>query len=70
MLGAGVEFAFTNNISGKVEYNYMDFGKRSVQFDTSAFTLTPFEMSLRQSMHLVKVGLNYHFSEPAVIAKY
>jgi len=22
MLGAGVEFAFTNNISGKVEYNY------------------------------------------------
>ena len=30
MLGAGVEFAFTNSISGKLEYNYMDFGTRVV----------------------------------------
>ncbi len=30
MLGAGVEFAFTNSISGKLEYNYMDFGTRDV----------------------------------------
>ena len=32
MLGAGVEFAFTNSISGKLEYNYMDFGTRTYTF--------------------------------------
>ena len=32
MLGAGVEFAFTNTISGKLEYNYMDFGTRTYSF--------------------------------------
>ena len=26
MVGAGVEYAFTNNWSGKVEYDFMDFG--------------------------------------------
>ena len=36
MLGAGVEFAFTNSISGKLEYNYMDFGTR-----TYSFVITP-----------------------------
>ena len=34
MLGAGVEFAFTNSISGKLEYNYMDFGTRTYSFDS------------------------------------
>jgi hypothetical protein len=29
MLSAGVEFAFTNSISGKLKYNYMDFGTRT-----------------------------------------
>ena len=33
MLGAGVEFAFTNSISGKLEYNYMDFGTRTYSFN-------------------------------------
>ena len=46
MLGAGVEFAFTNSISGKLEYNYMDFGTRAYSFvilpagDISTDTLT------------------------------
>ena len=65
MLGAGVEFAFTNSISGKLEYNYMDFGTRTYSF---AFPgVFPFvtpedvDVKIRQSIHLVKVGLNYRF---------
>jgi outer membrane immunogenic protein len=64
MLGAGVEFAFTNSISGKLEYNYMDFGTRTYSF-TLAPTGAPFSETLdakiRQNIHLVKVGLNYRF---------
>ena len=64
MLGAGVEFAFTNSISGKLEYNYMDFGTR-----TYSFTIAPAGVSfsetldakIRQNIHLVKVGLNFRW---------
>jgi outer membrane immunogenic protein len=64
MLGAGVEFAFTNSISGKLEYNYMDFGTRTYSFVIlpagDIFTDT-FDVKIRQNIHLVKVGLNYRF---------
>src|SRR5262245_45899786 len=65
MLGAGVEFAFTNTISGKLEYNYMDFGTRTYTFAFPGFG--PFDpetadVKIRQSIHLVKVGLNFRFA--------
>jgi outer membrane immunogenic protein len=63
MLGAGVEFAFTNTISGKLEYNYMDFGTRTYSFAIAPLSDDPFtvDTKIRQSIHLVKVGLNYRF---------
>jgi outer membrane immunogenic protein len=64
MLGAGVEFAFTNTISGKLEYNYMDFGTRTYSFAVAPVGL-PFsetdDIKIRQNIHLVKVGLNFRF---------
>jgi outer membrane immunogenic protein len=65
MLGAGVEFAFTNSISGKLEYNYMDFGTRTYTFALPGtfpfFDPETVDVKIRQSIHLVKVGLNYRF---------
>jgi opacity protein-like surface antigen len=64
MLGAGVEFAFTNTISGKIEYNYMDFGTRTYTFDIAPALLgfsETVDVKIRQNIHLVKVGLNYRF---------
>ena len=64
---SSVEFAFTNSISGKLEYNYMDFGTRTYTFGPVS---SPFadpgsgesvELKIRQNIHLVKVGLNYRF---------
>jgi outer membrane immunogenic protein len=58
-IGGGVEYAFAHNWSGKIEYNYLDFGKDRVSF---AFTPTQsFAASgdLQQTMHVVKFGLNY-----------
>jgi outer membrane immunogenic protein len=72
MLGAGVEFAFTNTISGKLEYNYMDFGTRTYSFDLTpsgaTFTDT-IDVKIRQNIHLVKVGLNFRWDSP-VAARY
>jgi outer membrane immunogenic protein len=72
MLGAGVEFAFTNSISGKLEYNYMDFGTRTYSFSISpanfGFTDTV-DVKIRQNIHLVKVGLNFRWDNP-VVARY
>jgi len=58
-IGAGIEYAFAPNWSGKIEYNYLDFGK-----DQVSFTFTPAQTfgaagTLEQTMHVVKLGLNY-----------
>jgi outer membrane immunogenic protein len=57
---------FTQNWSGKVEYQYYDFGK-------TTFT-TPVALagvSSRNDEHTVKAGLNYRFNWGGpVVAKY
>jgi outer membrane immunogenic protein len=79
MLGAGVEFAFTNSISGKLEYDYMDFGTRTQTFAFSFVSPSIFlassetiDVKIRQNIHLVKVGLNYRFDvgKAPVVARY
>jgi outer membrane immunogenic protein len=75
MLGAGVEFAFTNSISGKLEYNYMDFGTRTYTFGPISSPGAPpgfgetVDVKIRQNIHLVKVGLNFRWDQP-VVARY
>ena len=65
-IGGGVEYAFTPNWVGRVEYRYYDFGNDNF----SAFgAFTPFR--LQTSVNTVRVGLAYLFSNPApVVAKY
>jgi outer membrane immunogenic protein len=61
-VGAGVEYAFLQNWSVKLEYNYMDFGDRSVTFhDVLHAGITPFPYDIDQRVHLVKVGINWRF---------
>jgi outer membrane immunogenic protein len=76
VVGAGWEYAFTNNWSAKVEYLHMDFGS------TSAFTATTnaaaqaagagFNVNHRFREDVVRVGLNYRFGGfgGPVVAKY
>jgi outer membrane immunogenic protein len=54
VLGAGLEYGFTPNWSGKLEYNYLDFGTERVT--GAGFTV---DTSLRT--HIVKAGINYRF---------
>ncbi len=38
-VGAGVDYAFTNNIFGRVEYRYTDFGSKTFDLAVARSTL-------------------------------
>jgi outer membrane immunogenic protein len=69
-VGGGVEWAFWNNWSAKIEYDFYDFGTRSV---TLAGTLgggptlvPPGPVSVpgvdvKETIHTAKFGINYRF---------
>ena len=54
-VGAGVEYAFMPNLSGKVEYLYTDLGQ------AYNFTGTPDVTRIGLSTSNIKAGINYHF---------
>ncbi len=60
LLGAGVEYAFWNNLSAKVEYNFLSF-KSINETLTTGGGLAATTPSVGLKTHLVKVGLNYKF---------
>jgi outer membrane immunogenic protein len=61
MLGAGLEYAFWNNLSAKIEYNYLSFKSIDENLTTGGgLTTTP--ASVKLDAHLVKLGVNYRFN--------
>ena len=67
-VGAGLEYMFTQNWSGKLEYQYFNFGN-------SQFTAGPAALvalgSFRSDEHTFKAGINYRFNWGGpVVAKY
>jgi outer membrane immunogenic protein len=61
-LGAGLEYAFAPNWSGKIEYDFLDFGKEThtVRFPD----MLGRSADVRQTMQTVKLGINYRFGGP------
>jgi outer membrane immunogenic protein len=55
-VGGGLEYLFTQNWSGKVEYQYYDFGTTSFVTPTRAIG------GFRNDEHTIKAGLNYRFN--------
>ena len=73
MAGGGVEYAFTLNWSGKIEYNYMNFGREDRSGCLVADPAVCATFEVKHHVHLVKIGLNYRFGgeTPAgVVARY
>jgi len=58
LFGVGAEYAFPDKWSGKIEYNYMDFGKRVALFCNPSFCE---DVEIRQNVHVIKAGLNRRF---------
>src|SRR5437588_1894794 len=53
--GAGIEFGMTENLSGKIEYDFYGFGTKNYNF-----AITP--VSVRSNLHTLTAGLNYRFN--------
>ncbi len=69
-IGAGLEYAFTNSIRGRVEYRHTDLGSRSfVEFPSSGGGNTD---TIQFYSDTVLIGLTYAFGgpEPVIVAKY
>jgi outer membrane immunogenic protein len=66
-IGVGGEYAFTDWLTGFVEYDYYDFGTRTVGLTLSPVTAN-FDIKERKSV--AKVGLNFKFGGSPVVAKY
>ena len=59
-VGAGLEGRLFGNVTGKIEYLYMDFGTISTSV-TNPFNATPVTLSSNSRItdNIVRVGLNY-----------
>ena len=54
-VGAGIELGLVENISGRIEYDFYDFGSRNYNFG-----ITP--VSVSSNLHTLTVGINYKFN--------
>jgi outer membrane immunogenic protein len=62
-VGAGVEWAFLNNWSGKLEYDFYDFGSHQYVFvDSTGIFARVVPVNIDQKIQTVKFGVNYRFN--------
>jgi outer membrane immunogenic protein len=72
LLGTGFEYAFLDNWTAKLEYNYINYGHPLVSFTQTCSgpvgpeDCLPFAHTRRDEKHILKVGLNYKFGYAAV----
>jgi outer membrane immunogenic protein len=59
-VGAGFEFGITQRVSTKVEYDYYNFGTKTLVF---ADPIVPVTASVKEVINQVKIGLNYRLVE-------
>ena len=58
---------FAQNWSGKLEYNYIDLGKSTIQYTPVVTNRSEWN----DTFHTVKAGINYHFNMGGpVVARY
>lgn len=55
-LGAGVEYAFTDHVTARLEYRYADFGSRRISLPASGY-----DEEIDPSIHAVRIGFSYKF---------
>ena len=71
-VGIGGEYAFSEFLSGFVEYGYYDFGTRTISFTPQVAGLGPAFADVKETKGVVRAGLNFHFGGLAapVVARY
>lgn len=71
LLGLGAEYAFDQNWSAFIEYNYLEFDKKSIALDFTALVGAPAvaNVDIKNKLSIAKIGVNYKFGGP-VVARY
>jgi outer membrane immunogenic protein len=69
MFGIGAEYAFTDNWSAKIEYDYMDMGTHAQRFVDSVSGSLLLDADIRERLNIVKVGINYRFGANPILVK-
>jgi outer membrane immunogenic protein len=62
MLGVGLEYAIWQNLSAKIEYDYLMFGDATPSFTTSGGLTVAGTGDVNLKTQIVKAGLNYRFN--------
>jgi outer membrane immunogenic protein len=67
-VGAGIEAMFAPNWSAKVEYLFADFGNSG----GGSYTVPPAVgvTASERNVNVIRAGINYHFGEGPVVARY
>jgi outer membrane immunogenic protein len=60
-VGGGIEWAFLDNWSALLEYNYYDFGTRNITF-TAPVAFGTTTLDIKQQVQTVMLGIDYHFA--------
>jgi outer membrane immunogenic protein len=60
-IGVGGEYAFTDFLSGFVEYSYYDFGTRDIAFKPQIAGLGRAFVDIKEAKGVVRAGLNFRF---------
>ena len=60
-VGTGLEWGITENLSAKLEYDYLDFGTKTYTYVLGAFPVTT-PVSIQSQTHMITAGLNYRFT--------
>jgi len=60
-VGTGVDWAFAPHWSAALEYNYYDFGNHGATLTSPANNVDVTVFSLKDKIHAVTTGVNYHF---------
>ena len=68
-VGIGGEYAFTNNLSGFIEYDWYSFGTKSVSFFQANGAIWDIA-DIKENKSVLKIGLNWKFGKGPVVANY
>lgn len=66
--GVGVEYAFTDSWTAKIEYNYMDLGADALRFVEQGGAVF-MDTNVRERMNVVKLGVNYRFGPNPILIR-
>jgi outer membrane immunogenic protein len=64
-IGVGGEYAFTDFLSGFIEYGYYDFGTRQIGLTPQVVGLGPAFVETKETRSVVRAGLNFRFGSDA-----